>query len=94
MNVFDYALMANDERTTVCFNKKRYTKEEAFKLGKEELLNHCEFKEFEIRTGFVKLGYYKACEGEVHNGWSISFSQNKREDKTDVEVWVVEGMIL
>lgn len=78
--------------TTVCFNKRKYSKEEDLKEGKEELKSVADFDKFKIRTGFVKFGYHRACDGEVYNDWNIDFTQRKRKARNEVEVWVIEGL--
>ena len=91
MNKFDYDLMANDEITTVCFNKNKYTKNQAFKLGVEELRNFGSSNYFKIRTGYIRFGFNSSDDGLL-NGWNIDFNQTERKTKNEVEVWVVEGV--
>lgn len=90
-NKFTYSGMFTDEISTTCFNKKLYSKGRALLLGKEELKSLFDFKNFEIRTGFVKYGYYTNFDGEKFNGWHLNFGQTKRKHQTEVEVWVVEA---
>ena len=87
--IFDFEFMSNEEEVFVCFNKKKYTKEQALELGKKELEKASLCYETKINTGFVR--YEIGC----WNMRSFGFTEyglkyfDKKDD--DVEVWVVTG---
>lgn len=92
MNKFKYEVFANEDTTSVCFNKKYYTEEEAQELGLIELNSMLNIikENLEVTTGFISFGYYRLfCERQ--HGWSIDFGQTERKRKNEVEVWVVIG---
>ena len=90
MSKFDYERMGNENGSCMCYNKEKYTKEQALESAKFELDLIDEDSELEIHTSFVQYGFGNY-EGEVWNGWNIKdiFEPVERTSKNQVEVWLI-----
>jgi hypothetical protein len=90
MCTFVYEMMGNDDGTCICYNKEKYTKEEALESAKFELDLIDEDNELEIDTSFVQYGFINY-DGERSNGWNIKdiYEPVKRTSKNQVEVWFI-----
>lgn len=93
MSTFDYGLMSNEDISVVCFNKEKWTKEQALEQAKSELpFSYDSTKEkLKVFSSVVQYGFFRDPSGELTNSWfcpSIYKSLSK-QSKTQVEVWVV-----
>lgn len=90
MSKFDYEQMGNDDLSVMCYNKDKYTKEQALLLAKIELELIDENIGLEIFSSFIQYGFYNF-DGEVSNSWFIKSLRDslRRTSKNQVAVWVV-----
>ena len=86
MSKFDFDYMRNDELEVMCYNKNKWTKEEALKKSKVELNTDAELEVFD---GYVSYGFYANEDGDVYNGWHCSSFSDSSRNKNSVDVWLV-----
>lgn len=88
---FEYETFMSDDTTSVCFNKKKYSKEQALEFGKKELLDIAYISEdehdFEVREGYV-ANRCMFFEGE--NRVFLVLYETDDKPRGGVPVWVVE----
>jgi len=90
MSKFDFMIMGNDDGCCMCYNKEKFTKEQALKSAIFELDLLDKNSELGIYTSYVQYGFSNYS-GEVFNGWNIKdiFEPVKRTNKNQVEVWFI-----
>lgn len=88
---FEFETFEDDYTTSVCFNKAKYSKEQALELGKKELLDIAydleDDHDFEVREGYIanRCMYW---EGE--NRVCLLLYETNDKPRGGVPVWVVE----
>lgn len=94
MNKFDFMQMGNDDGSCMCYNKEKYTQEEALKGARFELELTDKYSKLFINTSFINYGFSNY-DGEVSNGWNIKdiFEPVKRTSKNQIEVWFITEVI-
>jgi len=88
---FEYETFMSDNTTSVCFNKAKYSKEQALELGKKELLDIAYSSEdehdFEIREGYIA---HRCMYWEGENRACFVLYETDEKPRGGVPVWVVE----
>ena len=86
---FDYEIFSNEDGSFVCFNKAKYTKEQALELGKKELAEaeiEYDIDDIEVREGYVAN---RCMHWEGENCVGLVLYETSEKPRGGVPVWVV-----
>lgn len=92
MSKFDFEYMRTEEFECICYNKSKWTKEQALK---QSIFEFNSDEKFEVYEGYARFGFLNL-EGDLYNTWYCSNPFADEEEKikeskirNKVAVWIV-----